>query len=145
MKKYTRMLSILLAMCLLFAVPVSAETGAQARGSAYFAAHNAFLSKVDSSTFKIWFDITATGTMQILGVDSIEVDRSPDGETWTLMRTYDSDDYSQMLCENTAFHSGYITYRYATPGYYYRAYITFYAKNSSGSAKLFRYTTKLKL
>lgn len=146
MKKHTRMISILVVVCLLFAVPVSAETGAQTRGSAYFAAHNAFLSKVDSSTFEIWFDVTANATtMQILGVDSIEVDRSPDGETWTLIRTYDSDDYPQMLCANTGCHAGYITYRYATPGFYYRAYITFYAKNSSGSAKLFRYTTKLQM
>jgi hypothetical protein len=83
--------------------------------------------------------------MDELGVSSIEVDRSPDGENWTLIRTYDADDYSQMIRENTGSHEGCITYRYATPSYYYRAYITFYAKNSAGSGKRFRYTAVLQM
>lgn len=132
-------------MSLLLALPVSAESEPQTRASLFFVAHNCFLSRVDSSTFKICFDVLATGTMDELGVSSIEVDRSADGENWSLMRTYDAEDYPQMLCENTSSHDDYITYRYATPGYYYRAYITFYAKNSTGVGERYRYTAVMQL
>ena len=145
MRKHIRMICMVLVVCLVFAFPVSAESGSQSRASLYFAAHDCFLYKVDSSTFEIWFDVTATGMMGELGVSSIEVDRSADGVNWSLIRTYDAEDYPQMLCENTGTHDGYITYRYATPGYYYRAYITFYAKNSSGSGKLYRYTAVMQM
>lgn len=145
MRKHIRMICTILVACLLFAFPVSAESGSQPRASLFFAAHNCFLYRVDSSTFKICFDVTATGTMDELGVRSIEVDRSADGENWSLMRTYDAEDYPQMLCENTGSHEGEITYRYATPGYYYRAYITLYAKNSSGTGTLYRYTAVMRL
>lgn len=148
MRKYIRMICVVLVVCLVFAFPVSAESGSQSRASLYFAAHDCYLYKIDSSTFEIWFDVTATASalpLQVLGVSSVEVDRSPDGVNWSLIRTYDAEDYPQMLCENTGTHDGYITYRYATPGYYYRAYITFYAKNSSGSGKLYRYTATLQM
>ena len=146
MNKCTRFICLLLAMCLIVAVPVSAEMVTEPRASAYFAIHNTFLYKTSTGSFEIWFDVTANATtMQILGVSSIEVDRSPDGVNWSLVRTYDAEDYSEMLCENTGSHAGYVTYNYATPGYYYRAYVTFYAKNSSGSAKLFRYTATIQL
>lgn len=145
MKKFLRITSTLLAMCLFLALPASAESTSDTRASLYFAAHDCFLRRVDSSTFKICFDVTATGMMTVLGVSEIEVERSADGVNWTTIRTYDADDYPQMLCENTSTHDEYITYRYATPGHYYRAYITFYAKNNSGTGKRQRYTAVMQL
>ena len=143
--KKSRIICVLLVMSLLLALPVSAESEEQTRASRFFISHDCFLTRVDSSTFRICFDVLGTGTMYEIGVSSIEVDRSADGENWSLMRTYDAEDYPQMLCENTGTHDGYITYRYANPGYYYRAYITFYARNSSGTGKLFRYTAVMQL
>lgn len=145
MKKIIRITCAFLAICLLLAFPAFAESESHTRASLFFTAHDCYLYKVDSSTFEIWFDVTATGMMQELGVCSIEVERSADGVNWSSMRTYDSDDYSQMICENTSTHEGCITYRYATPGHYYRAYITFYAKNSSGTGKRQRYTATLQM
>ena len=145
MKKHIRMICIVLALSLVFAVPVSAESEAQPWASLFFAVHDCFLIRVDSSTFKICFDVLGTGTMYEIGVSSIEVDRSADGENWSLMRTYDAEDYPQMLGENTITHDGYITYRYANPGYYYRAYITFYARNSRGIGERYRYTAVMQL
>ena len=143
--KKSRIICVLLVMSLLLALPVSAESEPQTRGSIFFVAHDCFLTRVDSSTFKICFDVLGTGTMYEIGVSSIEVDRSADGENWSLMRTYDAEDYPQKLCENTVTHEGEITYRYANPGYYYRAYITFYARNSRGTGKLYRYTAVMQL
>ena len=144
MKKHVQMICILLSVCMIFAFPVSADSEPQTWASLYFSIHDCYLYKVDSSTFEIWYDVTATATiMQELGVSSIEVERSADGENWSIMRTYDAEDYPEMIRENAGTHEGYITYRYATPGYYYRAYITFYAKNSSGIGERGRYTAVL--
>ena len=145
MKKHSRIICSILILALILAVPVSAEENTVPRASAFFAIHDCYLYKTDSSTFQICFDVTATGTMRELGVSSIEVDRSANGVNWSLIRTYEAEDYPQMLCENTGSHDSYVTYRYATPGYYYRAYITFYAKNSSGTGELFRYTATLRM
>ena len=146
MKKHIRMICILLVICLVLAFPVSAENGSQTWASLYFAAHSCYLYKVDSSTFYICFDVTATASvMQELGVSSIEVERSADGVNWSVIRTYDADDYPQMMAENAVTHQGYITYRYATPGHYYRAYITFYAKNSNGIGERCRYTAVMEM
>lgn len=69
-------------------------------------------------------------TMDVLGVSEIIVYRSADQQSWTKMRTYSMENYPQMVAYNTTSHIDYVTYIYATTGYYYRAYITFYAKTA---------------
>ena len=146
MKRFTHFICLVLVACLVLAVPVSAETVTEPRASAYFAAHNTSLYKTGTRSFLICFDVIANAAiMQELGVSTIEVERSPDGVNWSLMRTYEATSHSVMICQNTGSHEGYVTYNTGTPGYYYRAYVTFYAKNSAGSAKLFRYTETIQL
>lgn len=145
MKKSLRIICLVLVVSLLLAVPVSADTGNLARGSAFFGAHDTYIYKVSSSGFQIWFDVTATSRMDKLGVWEIELDRSPDGEDWELIKTYNRLVYTQMLCDDTYAHGGYVPYANAISGYYYRAYVTFYAKDSTGSAKLFRYTAVVQM
>lgn len=140
MKRFTRLVCMILVVCLVAAVPVHAESQVEPRASAFFSSHSAYISKASSTLFYVCFDVTATGKMDELGATSIEVERSPDGENWTRMRTYRSDVYTDMLCKNTSGHGGYVTYSMATPGYYYRAYITLYAKNSTGTGIRYRYT-----
>ena len=132
-------------MSFLVTNPVSAQSGIETRESLFFAAHNTFLHKTESNRFQIWFDVTATGIMQKLGVCEIEVDHSPDGQNWELVATYDMVYYPAMVVSNTASHTSYITYYGATPGYYYRAYVTFYAKNDIGTGKRPRYTAVLQM
>ena len=145
MKKLLRIISVVLMMSLILAVPVSAEVEVQPKGSAFFAAHNTYLYKTTATKFQIWFDVTSAGMMQELGVCTIEVERSYDGSNWDLMRIYEMEDYPQMIDTNTASHTGYVLYNLATSGCYYRACITFYAKNSSGTGKLFRYTAVMQM
>ena len=145
MKKATRYICIILVLSFIMAIPVSAQGGTEPRESAFFAAHEVYLSKVSENRFKVWYDVTATGIMQKLGVSKIEVDHSPDGQNWELVATYEMGYYPAFVVSNTASHSGYLTYYGATPGYYYRAYVTFYAKNSSGTAKLSRMTATLRM
>ena len=47
-----------------------------------------------------------------------------------------------MIDDNTAFHAATLTCT-KTSGYYYRAYVEFYAKNSTGTGELNYYTAKI--
>lgn len=147
MKKLVRGICIILVCSLLLAVPAQATNVVEPRGSAFFSSYGTDLYKTSSSSFQIWFDVTANAwvSMQVLGVSEIIVYRSADQQSWTKMRTYTMENYSQMVAQNTSSHDGYVTYNYATTGYYYRAYITFYAKNSTGIGERYIYTEILKM
>lgn len=147
MKKLVRVISMLLACSLLLAVPAQAETSAEPRESAFFCYYGTDLYKTSSSSFQIWFDVQANAwaTMDVLGVSEIIVYRSADQQSWSKMFTYTMDIYTQMVAQNTILHGGYVSYDYATPGCYYTAYITFYAKNSTGIAERYVYTEILKM
>ena len=83
--------------------------------------------------------------MDVLGVSEIILYRSADQQSWTRMRTYRMGTYPQMVAYNTTSHDGYVAYTSATAGYYYTAYITFYAKNSTGIGERYVYTEILRM
>jgi len=143
-KRFLKITSLVLAIVLVCAVPVCAEEEASSRTSAYFLAHDLYLSKKTSTKFQVHFDVDAMNIMDELGAKTIKVQRSPDGSTWTTMFTYSREYYPQMICENTGSHAAYVPYT-GTVGYYYRAKVTFYAKNSNGSATYTLTTKKLLL
>ena len=142
MKKLVRLVCMLLVFSFLVAVPAQATSDAESRGSTFFAEYGTDLYKTSSSSFQIWFDVTANAgtSMQVLGVSEIIVYRSADQQSWTKMRTYTMENYPDMVDQSTGSHTGYVTYNYATTGYYYTAYITFYAKNSTGIGERYVYT-----
>ena len=146
MKRFTRLVCLLLAMSLLFAVPVFAaeEEEASTWSSSYFLSFSTYLYKTSSTKFQVWFDVEARRGMDELGASKIIVQRSSDGTSWSNMFTYYPTYYSQMICENTSAHAGYVPYT-GTTGYYYRAKVTYYAKDSSGTAEYVQYTSKILL
>ena len=141
MKRRLRILCLVLALSLLMAFPVHAASNVEPRGSAFFSSYLTFLYKTSSTSFQVCFDVDSNAAiMQEIGVSIIEVYRSSDQENWTKMRTYEMEDYPEMIDDNTASHTGYVTYTYATPGDYYTARVIFYAKNSTGIGERFVYT-----
>ena len=146
MKKLIRFVCLILVCALFFAVPAQATETAEPRASAFFSSYSTDLYKTSSSSFQIWFDVVSNvATMDVLGASEIVVYRSADQQSWTKMRTYTMGNYPEMVDQNTTFHGGYVTYNYATTGYYYRAYITFYAKNSTGIGERYVYTEILRM
>lgn len=146
MKNTLRTICIFLVLSLVLAMPAYAESTVEPRGSAFFGSYATDLYKTSSSSFQIWFDVVANvATMDVLGVSEIIVYRSADQQSWTKMRTYTMDNYPQMVAQNTSAHIDYVTYNYATTGYYYRAYITFYAKNSTGIGERDVYTEIIRM
>lgn len=146
MKKSVRFICLILVCSLVLAVPAQAESVVEPRESAFFSYYGTDLYKTSSSSFQIWFDVVSNITvMDVIGVSEIILYRSADQQSWTKMRTYTMDNYPEMVDQNTRDHVGYVTYNYATPGYYYTAYITFYAKNSTGIGERYVYTEILRM
>lgn len=140
MKRFTRSVCVILALVLLLSAPAYAASVVTPRGSSFFMSYDPFIYQETSTKLQIWFDVVAVRTMDELGVSYIELQRSPDGRNWTTVKTYDPEDYPQMICENTGFHMDCVTYN-AEAGYYYRAREIFYAKNSTGIGELDDYTS----
>ena len=147
MNRFLRCVCLVLAIALMLpttALAAEQESSASTY-SAYFVTYDSYLWKTSSTGFEVWFDVCARDIMLELGASSIIVQRSYDGTTWTSMREYTPDKYPQMLCENTGSHGDCVLYYNGLPGYYYRAYVTFYAKKSSGYGKVFLYTQPMQL
>ena len=144
MKRFSRIVCMLLAVVMVFAAPAAAIENENSRASNFFMSSDVYLYQTTSTQFRVWFEVSALGGMDKLGASEIKVQRSSDNENWTTMKTYTMDSYSNMICENTGAHASYVTYTGQT-GYYYRAKITLYAENSSGFGEWDRTTSSILL
>ena len=132
MKRFAKYICLVLSLVMCIVLPVKAEEIAP-YGSAYFGSHNAYLWNNTGSSFEVWFSISAVRTMDELGANYIEIERSSDGVNWSVVKTYSKDNYSNLIAHDTIYHSGHVTYTNVQSGYQYQAYVSFYAKDSSGN------------
>lgn len=137
MKKTIRILCFVMAVLILLAVPVSAEES-NAYSSIFFGSYDSAIY-VSGRTLEIYFDVVGNGMMDEIGVSCIELERSSNGSSWSTVKTFSPDDYPQMICEDTSIAYDYVSCT-GSYGYYYRAYVTFYAKNSRGSGNAYDYS-----
>lgn len=144
MKRLIRCICItLVAIMLLTTTAFATETASQ-RASYYFTRYSAYLYQTSDTSFQVWFDVTAVGPMSKLGVSAIEVQCSSDDTNWSTVKTYSPESYSQMIKSDAVSNINYVSYT-GTTGCYYRAIVTFYAKDSTGSGERTYYTTSLYL
>lgn len=145
MKKVTKTICLMLVLATLLSVTASAATMEEAGTySLFFVGYGSYCWKTKDTQFQVWFDVTAKRTMDKLGVERIKIQKSADGENWLTVMTYNSSYYDYLLGEDTGFYSNHVTYTGAS-GYYYRAYLTFYAEDSSGIGKVYQYTQPIYL
>lgn len=144
MKYYMRLVSVILIIALVLAVPVCAEEETAPWSSAFIASYDPYIYYESGTYFEIWFDVVAVRRMEELGVSKVKIQVSSDGSNWGTVTTCYPEDYPQMICENTGFHMDCVPYT-GTVGNYYRAYVTFYAKNSSGIGEISAYTQTIRL
>lgn len=142
MKRVIRGVCLLLVMAMVLSISVFAAE--ELRASSFFTRTGTYLEKVSGTTFEVWFDVTAVSPMDELGVKTIKIQRSSDKASWSTMKTYSKDNYSQMIDEDATSHADCVTYT-GSVGYYYRAYVTFYAKNSNGTGEYMMYTSTIKV
>lgn len=147
MKKSIRVLCLMLTLSLLLAFPVHGQSNAEPRASAYFSSYLTLLNKVSSTSLEVWFDVTANAAiMDEIGASMIELYESPNGENnWTKVKTYEKEDYPEMINYNTGSHTGYVTYSNAISGRYYTACVTYYAKKGNGIGEREIYTSIMQM
>ena len=138
MKKLIRILCIIMTVGLLFAIPAYADA-TSTYSSIFFHSYDSAMYNTSGSTIEIWFDVVSNGTMEELGVSSIELQCCPNGNNWTTVKTFLPEDYTQMVCKNTFAVYDCVTYT-GMYDYSYRAYVTFYAKNSRGEGYANQYS-----
>lgn len=139
MKRFLRAICFLMAVVTLLSTAAFAAESGNARASDYFMMTSTYIDRYDDDELEIWFDVEAVDRMDVLGVRYIKLQRSTDRTNWSTVKTYDKADYDQMTCSNTAAHADCVTYS-GSSGYYYRAYVEFYAKVGNGTGVYSRYT-----
>lgn len=144
MKRISRIICILMAAVMLLTVPAAAAENAEPRASSFFMSSDVYLYQTSSTKFQAWFEVSALGIMDKVGASEIKIQESSDDENWTTVKTCTMDSYSNLIDENSGFHASYVSYT-GTTGKYYRAKITLYAENSTGTGTWIRYTTSIQL
>lgn len=146
MKRIVQTVCVILVLSMMLVIPAQAETIAEPRGSAFFSSYSTYLYKTSSTSFQIWFDVDSNAAMMDkLGTSVIELYRSSNQQNWTKVKTYEMEDYPEMIDTYSFSYVDYVTYSSAWSGYYYCAYVTFYAKNSTGIGERYVYTDILKM
>ena len=145
MKRFTQVVCFLLIVAMVMPISALAAETDGSRASNYFWYSSVYFHHVSGSQYQIWFDVSAVSRMTELGTSKIVVEQSSDLVDWDPVKTYNKSSYSQMTTTSTTAHyANYVTY-YPADGYAYRAVVTLYAKNSSGSAEMTEVTEVLDL
>lgn len=139
MKRFLRILCMTMVLVTLLSTVAFAAEIPEPRASAFFSGSSVYLWKTSSTSFQVWFDVVATGTMDKLGASYIEVQESSNGVNWTNVGTYYMSGNSSMTKSNTAVYANYVTFNKYNSSKQYRAYITLYAKDGNDVGELGRY------
>lgn len=144
MKRFTQIICIALVFVMVMSTTAFAAEVPSPRASNFFMASSVYFWHVSGNSYEIWFDVTAVGTMTELGVSKIVVECSTDEVDWDDVKTYYKADYSQMTDDSTASYANCVPFT-AADGYSYRAIVTLYARNSSGTGEMTEVTEVLDL
>ena len=146
MKKFTKGVCLLLILATLLSTSALAAVPEDEAStcSLYFICYSAYCWQIADDQFEVWFDVIAQDDMDKLGVYRIIIQKSSDGENWINVMTFLSSYYDNLLVDNEPCYGGHVTYK-GVQGCYYRAYVTFYAKNSTGTGKVSTYTQPIYL
>ncbi len=127
--KIARILCLVLALTILLSVPAFATT---LRASKYLASYYATISETSDGNLSIYFNVIAPAKMEHLGANRISVQRYT-GSYWRTEYNFTYSEYPELQGENVGRHSCTVVYEPQYPDSSYRAVVTFYGANSSGS------------
>ncbi|MCR4963704.1 MAG: hypothetical protein K6B40_07490 [Firmicutes bacterium] len=140
MKKQT--ILIIIVAVLIFTLTTSVLAAApegkilEPKSSNYLRSYNVIVSAEGDNKVKVGFNILATDIMNHVGVLEIKIEKKISG-SWVHDRTLSHQYYSNFLRKNVAQNNANVIFN-GVPGVQYRATITAYAANSSGSDTKFK-------
>lgn len=136
MKRFIRVICVVLMFVMVLSTTAFAAETVEPRASMFFTSSSVYFWHVSGNQYQIWFDVTAKSGMTELGASKIVVEQSTDLVNWTPVKTFNKSSYPQMTTKTvTATYDNYVTY-YPEDGYAYRAVVTLYARNSSGTGEM---------
>lgn len=127
-----RILCSLLAVCMLSTLLCASASAAVLRSSDYLSSYTARLTAVGGGKVAVTVDVSGVGTMDTIGSTTIHIYESTNDQSFTLVETYTSDDYPEMLGSGTFYYDTPITHQ-GVAGRYYKALVYFYAARGTGS------------
>lgn len=117
---------------------IATIANASITSSEYISDWYAQIATYSGGRVTVSFDIRATGTMNVLGVQTIIIqEKAPGSSRWSSVATLSSDDYPNMLGYNKSDHDSYVSYYGGRSGYSYRAKVYFYAEKGGYDTKEF--------
>jgi len=130
MKKLKRFLCTALAVCMLTGI-LTTMASASERSSAYLDSYRAFLTAKGSGRVSVTVDVRGTNYMTDIGAETIYIFESTDNVDFTMVATYEVEDYPDMMGSGSFYYETPIIHE-GTAGRYYFAVVDVYAGNSSG-------------
>lgn len=131
MRKKTMYGTVLFLALLIFMSTTASAT--DTRASSRFMDYSSKLRVESDGDLNIYFSVTASNIMDILGANKIAIQRY-NGSRWVTESTLSSDDVPEMQTTNAIQHYAWIPYEPNYSNANYRAVVTFYAEDSSGSS-----------
>jgi hypothetical protein len=129
LRKRSILITVFIILSLLFSLAVSASAATTA--SNYLDNYSASAQAGTNHKVLISFDVNATRIMNSVGASQIVVQVNNNG-VWTGVSTYTGSISNGMLAANNLSNTGSISY-FGIAGKQYRARVTVYAGNSTGS------------
>lgn len=129
-QRVIRSFSFILVLALL----ISTAAFAAETSSLYIAATNAYITR-SGDDVNVYFYIVGRNFMDIIGATKIYL-YEQNGTTWSLVKTFDSDDSQytlDMIGTNTSIKSSHVTYTEGSASKNYYAIVRFYAEKDGGS------------
>ena len=125
-----RLLSGIFALVMISSLLCTAAY-ASVKSSAYLDAYRAMLTADPRGSMVITVDVTAVGDKPELGVKAIYVYESTNGVDFHWIRTYECEDYPEMMGSGGIYYEDVITFQ-GVIGRYYYAKACVYAGDSTG-------------
>lgn len=123
-------------LIMIFIFPVNAFA-VEPRASDYLEAYGAYIYPAGWGKVQVWVSVDGTNDMDEIGALEIYLYESTDNENWTWVKTFEYQDYPDMLGYNDYVHTGHVEYN-GTIGRYYQAYVCVWAgKNGDGDTRYF--------
>lgn len=143
MKRYARLLTMFLTLIMITSSALAVDHTIRPLASDYLYFYSAYIADKGNGKLNIHFSVNCSGEMSEIGASSITLMWSSNGTDWYTAKTFKPRDHSQMLSQNKISYMSSVTYS-GTKGKYYKALVTFYAKNSSGSDSISIWTSQIK-
>ena len=129
LKRIIRIISSLVIVSILLSLVAFA---APVRASDYLSVYGANLTRTTDGNVSIYFRVTAPKKMEHLGVSRISVQRYT-GSYWRTEYNYTYPETPELQGENVGRYSATVVYEPQYPSSEYRAVLTFYGADSTGS------------